>query len=302
MNLLLSFIILISSVDEEQQAKILINGIRQFGGKYNNCPVYVLLGDTLKTKGSLLKDRNVNIFPLTKDETLPQFPFSLKIQAMAMAEKLISGKAGTLVWLDPDVLIINQPDELELELGKDVAIRPVFFKNKVGLSPDNPVDKYWELIYKYAGLDIKDIPIVETFIDQEKVRSYFNCSIFSIRPELGILSECNNIFTILLKNEKYIAETCNDALHRIFMHQAVFSALITAKIKPERIHWFGCKYVYPLHHNSQIKPEKRAKNLNDLNCFIYETLWGTPNWVTDILPVEESLKKWIKKEYRRIYE
>ena len=143
MNLLLVFVLLISSVDEERQAKILIDGIRQFGGKYNSCPVYVFLGDTLKTKGNLLDERDIFLFPLEKDESLPPFLFSYKIQAMAQAEKLVTGKTGTLVWLDPVSLIINQPDELELKPVKEAAIRPVFLKNNVGLSPDSPVDKFW---------------------------------------------------------------------------------------------------------------------------------------------------------------
>ena len=138
-------------------------------------------------------------------------------------------------------------------------------------------------------------------MDNQKIRSYFNCGIFSIRPELGILQECKKLFSILLKNEKYISEACNDNPHRIFLHQAVFSALIMARIKPEGIQWFSNSHVYPLGLHSRIKEEKRVKKLSDLNCFIYENLWGTPEWITNIVPVEESLKKWLKKEYEIIY-
>ena len=76
----LVFVILVSNPVQEKQANILINSIREFGGKYSDGQVYVFLGDTVNAPGNSLLSEGVNLIPLEIDESLPNYPFVQKMQ------------------------------------------------------------------------------------------------------------------------------------------------------------------------------------------------------------------------------
>ena len=297
----LVFVILVSNPVQEKQANVLINSIREFGGKYSNNQVYVFLGDTVNAPGNSLFSEGVNLLPLETDESLPSYPFVQKMEALAQAEKLLDGKAGTMVWMDADGLVLQEPVEFDLPENIKLAIRPVNLRNNVGLLANDPVDKFWEKIYKMANLKVEGIPIIETYVDTEMVRAYLNCAIFSIRPDMGVLKESLDIFKKLLNDKEYQYEAIATFNHIIFLHQAILSAVMVSKIKEDEIHWFSMAAGYPLHHYKELTPDKRPLRANDLESLIYAYSWGSPNWMTGEINVDEPLKTWLEKQYEIEY-
>jgi hypothetical protein len=46
---------------------------------------------------------------------------------------------------------------------------------------------------------------------------------------------------------------------------------------------------------------KQARTLDELVSVFHESLWiGNQNWINDILPASESLKKWLIEECRAL--
>ena len=297
----LVFVILVSNPVQEKQANILINSIREFGGKYSDGQVYVFLGDTVNAPGNSLLSEGVNLIPLEIDESLPNYPFVQKMQALAQAEKLLENKSKTLVWMDADGLVLKEPVEFDLPENKKLAIRPVNLRNNVGLLADDPLDKFWEKIYQLSNLNVEDVPVIQTYVDTQMVRAYLNCAIFSIRPDMGILQESLDIFKKLLFDKEYQYGAIATFNHIIFLHQAILSAVMVSKIKEDEIHWFSMAAGYPLHHQKDLTPERRVNNLNDLESLIYAYSWGTPDWMWDDIQVDEPLKTWLKKKYEIEY-
>ena len=295
------FVILVSNPVREKQATILINSIREYGGKYANNQIYVFIEDTVLTPCNALKMENVKLVPLELDESLPNYPFVSKMFALAQAEELLKDKAETLVWLDADALVLKEPTEFDLAEDKKLAIRPVNLRNNVGLPANDTLDNYWKKIYEYTDLKMEDVPVLETFVDKQMVRSYLNCAIFSIRPNLGVLTRSLNIFKKLLFDQSWQINAVPTTNHLVFLHQAVLSAEMNSKIKEDEIYWFSNYAGYPLHHQEELSLDRKVLRASDLQSLIYAYSWGTYKWMLYEIEIEEPLKTWLIQQYEIAY-
>jgi len=81
-------------------------------------------------------------------------------------------------------------------------------------------------------------------------------------------------------------------LHRIFLHQAIFSALIAAAVPLERLRILPPEYNYPYNLHASLLPEQRVRAFNDLVTFTYENRTIDPAGLADIA-VDEPLRSWL---------
>jgi hypothetical protein len=87
--------------------------------------------------------------------------------------------------------------------------------------------------------------------------------------------------------------TCPDGRHRIFLFQAVFSALAASSLDKQRIRILPPTYNYPYNLQSQVPKERRALAFNDLVCFTYEGRPIHPDTIKDI-EIRDPLRSWLK--------
>jgi len=293
----MAVVLCVASPSDERAAVMLIKSIREFGGVYKDSPVYVFQDNADENPCLAIKKMDVNLLPLEIDPAARDYLFSLKVYACAQAERLLAGKAESIVWFDNQCLVFGSLDGLALKEGKAAAMRPVQLLNTIGLAPDAPIDEFWSRIYKDTGVDPQKVPTVETFVDRKKIRFYINCQIISFRPELGICREWERIFTSLVKDTEYQKQACPDALHQVFLHQAVLSAVINARVKDGELQWMSPSCGYPLNLHEKLPPEKRLLRLNDVKYLVYDTIMQRrPDWM-DIMPVDEPLKSWLENVY-----
>jgi len=292
---------------QEYSAAILVDGIRRWGGEYANCPIYVVLADPERT-GFRLKDKNINFLSLTLKDSIRFYPFAAKAFAAAEVEEKTAGKVGTLVWLDPETIILGPPKEYDLKKGSVAAVAPVTFIN-TGQAESEPVDAYWGPIYKRCDLDLKRIFTVETFVDCKKVRAWLNCGMFSVRPERGLLRQWAKILGEFINDREYQRTAITDRIHRTFLHQAVISTLIASKLERREIHMLPRAYNYPLFCHDldfttltagtyKVPPKKKAEKLNDLVSVFIESLFAEhADWIKFVPPADEPLRTWLIQEY-----
>ncbi len=278
---------------QERAAALLVESIRTYGGEFSQAPIYIAVDNPDTRPCTRSRERGARIIPLEAREAARAYPFAAKVYAAAQVERIVARVARTLVWLDPETLVLAPPTELDLDGPEAVAPRPVFLLNTVGLPADQPVDQFWSAIYDAAGADPATVPTVESLVEGIAIRFYINCGIIAYRPGRGICRAWAGAFGALVSDEAFQRSACADARHRIFLHQAVLSAVVAARTRPHERRWLPPTYVYPLHLHDRLPIERRAHRLNDLACTIVESLWEEAPGVGRVMPVDEPLRSWL---------
>lgn len=283
--------------DQEKKAEVLIKSLRAFGGDYGPVPVYVVLGDPHRLPCPRLRREGVHLVATDAPEIGLRYPLAVKAFAAAQIERLTDGRIDTLAWFDPETMVVGSLEDLDLGRRYDAAVKPVFKLNTIGLAAGEQPDAFWNPIYQATGLDPGKVPIVKTIVEDAPIKAYFNCEIFSVRPRAGIFREWAARLEPLLTDADYQRAACPDFLHRLFLHQAVLSAVIIAKTPiPRRAELpDSCGYPLNLHHD--LPQDRKASALNGLSGVILENIWDTrPDWMT-WLEIREPLRSWLRRAY-----
>ncbi|MFZ1948320.1 MAG: hypothetical protein WAW06_12290 [bacterium] len=289
-----SSVVFLTLVRDDQGVRLtslLIDSLRAFGGALRACPVW-LFDASSGTAGARYRETpGVRVLPLIVPEQIEHYPFAAKVYACARAEDH-AGDAGvrSLVWIDSSCLVVRPPVLFELGRGFDAAVRPVHIKN-VGLRASEAVDGYWQKVFESVG--VHDVATtVESFVDAERVRAYFNTHAFSVNAGHGLLREWFDCFRRLVVDRDFQAGPCSDKLRKIFLHQAVLSALVAASLDPDRVRILPPEYNYPYHLHQSVPAARRARSLNDLVCVAFEDDPPDPGGAGG-LEVREPLKTWL---------
>ena len=285
------FLTMVHSPTEKIGAKLLIQSLRQFGGKMSQCPFWLFESDKVQGSCTDLIPLNVEVFPLEENNATKHYIFSSKVSACHQAEKMASPKTKTLIWMDTNCLIVQPPLLFDLGDTFDAAVRPVHIRN-VGLTRKDPIDQYWRGIYYAIGVD--DLPgAVDSFVDDKHLRPYFNSHAFAVNPALGLMCKWSEKFESLVSDRDFQERACKDDFHQIFLFQAILSALLAASIPSERLRILPTTYNYPYNLHDRVPTDKRAQSFNESVCFTYEDRTIQPDEVTDI-QIHEPLRSWLK--------
>lgn len=274
----------------KRAARLLIESIRSFGGDMSSHPVWVFDLDPQAMSLQDLDSAAVRIIPLVVPENLLNYHFGDKVYACARAEELAPAGVHSLVWIDLSCLVVNPPLLYALAREMDAAVRPVHIRN-VGLREAEPLDTYWRGIYETVG--VRDIEfVVESFVDRQRIRAYFNTHAFAVNPAERLLRSWLECFDRLTGDQEFQVSACQDDLHQIFLHQAILSALIAASLDTNRVRILPPDYNYPYNLHQSLSPDRRAEALNDLVSFTYEDRSIVPANVADI-EIHEPLRSWL---------
>lgn len=289
------FLTLVRSPSERTCARFLIDSIRSFGGTLSHRPIWLFEADRQSAPCNSLESKDVQVFSLSVPDTVRRFYFADKVCACALAEEMITSAVQSLVWIDPACLIIRPPLLFGLGQSFDVAVRPVHIRN-VGLPPTVPLDGFWKKIFMKVGVHDMEAT-VETFVEGQRIRSYFNSHAFAANPSKGLLRQWFECFEALVCDEEYQKDSCQDQVHKIFLHQAVLSTLLVTRLDPKRIRLLSPDYNYPYNLHQSVPLDRRAAALNDLVCITYEGRSLDPSLVDDI-NIHEPLRSWLFEHCR----
>lgn len=283
------FLTLVRTDRERSCARILIDSIRSFGGVLSHCPIWLFEADPQSAPCNSLGSMDVQVFSLNVPDTVRHYYFADKVYACARAEEMAT-KIQSLIWIDPACLVIRPLLSFDLDQSFDAAVRPVHIRN-VGLPPAKPLDGFWKKLYETMG--VRDIQTtVETFVDAQRIRSYFNSHAFAINPSKGLLRRWFECFETLVCDEEYQKDACRDKRHQVFLHQAVWSALLATRLEPKRVRILPPDYNYPYNLHQSVPLGRRAAALNDLVCVAYEDRSLDPNLMDDI-DIHDPLRSWL---------
>jgi len=275
---------------------LLVDSIRSFGGDLSDGPIWVFVTPSIEVPRDAWTRQAAHAVPLNGSVPVRDYPFTAKVAACARAERMTSERVRSLVWIDPGCLVVAPPRLFALDDAADAAVRPVHIQN-VGLQPHQPLDDFWRGVYAAAGLS--DVPsTVETFVDGRRLRAYFNSHAFAVNPARGLLRRWAEVFGVLVDDEAYQRRGCQDERHRVFLHQAVLSALLIAELGPDRIRVLPPDYNYPYNLHRDVPAERRASSLGKLVCLAYEDRPLHPDLVADIA-IDDALDAWLRAHLER---
>lgn len=287
----------VSDYNQMRKAKALIKSIRNFSGECQQCPILIALDNTSSYPFQQLKMPGVELFFLNLDESFSRYPFASKAFAMARAEELVNKNTSTLIWIDPESLVVNSLRDFILTKNEEIALRPVSLNNNIGIKPGSEPDEYWNRILEMAGVDFKDLPIIKTSVDEVEVKSYLNCQIYAINPKLGLGKKWIDILSELIMDNDFQKGPCNGYFQKVFLHQVVFTAIVNAEIKPEKIKSLPLRSNYPLNLHKKLSQEKKAGSFNHLHVISTDIMWDYyPDWM-EWVPVQGQLKSWLENAY-----
>lgn len=130
---------------------------------------------------------------------------------------------------------------------------------------------------------------VESFADGQTLRPCLNTHCFALNPALGVAPAWWAQPRALIDDDAFQAGPCAGELHRIFLHQAILSALVAKLLAWERLRLLPPEYNFPLHLLHEMPPALRPRALNSLVNAVYEDAfpWGA-------IEVEEPLRTWLR--------
>ncbi len=178
----------------EEQALILCESIRIFGGRYANAFIAVLSPrpDHRPKESTIqrLEQLNVKYVPLTINSPCPEFGASFKVLGWSEYEKIST--ADVLIGLDSDTVFLAEPD---LEIGSDhAAVRPVDVVGMCTKGLEDPRDIYWQNLCRICGVEYDLIPYVESTVDRQTVKASYNGGFVIVRRSSHIFQRTAEFF------------------------------------------------------------------------------------------------------------
>jgi hypothetical protein len=297
----LIFAFMLGTGKAEKDSLRLASSIRTFGGELCFNPILLI---SRKKEEELSEETRQKIFSLgarlisfDPQSIKTKAAFSSYVTAAAIAEGLAQGEASFLAWLATDTLILQPPTGLLLPPGKSLGACPVHLK-LLGSGFNDPVDDYWELVYRHCQVDVANIFSMHTVVDEQLVRAYFNAGLLVVRPERGLLRAWQSRFEKLADLPEFQAYYAQNELYEIFIHQAILAGTILALLQPEQFQPLPFEMNYPLHLHTRVAPFHRPSSLEQLITCRYEEyaeFFDNPN-VDDVIHIDQPLKDWLQAQ------
>ncbi len=285
---------------DERESLLLARSLRTFAGRLAEAPLWLLIPQKSshisdETRAAL-EQLEVRLIPFAVSGDALKFPFGGKVFAAAAAETHAQGKTRLLAWLDSDTLFVQEPGEFFLPPGIQLGYRPVMLKNISSLY-DEPVDRFWKLVYKGCDTPAGRIFPMQTSVDGLLIRPQFNAGVLVVRPERGLLRAWRTDFDRLYLQQAWGEFYKKHILYYFFLHQAVLSASLLTRLDPAEMLCLSETVNYPVFLHSRIAPLRQAASLNEVVTCRYDafSFFEDPRW-KDILPVREPLPAWLDEQ------
>lgn len=189
-----TFVLCIENNAIREQALLLCESIRRFGGCHRSAPILAVaprpgLGIEADVRRRL-DALGVEYAEHPLNQVCPEYASANRVFAAAWAEERV--RTEWIAVLDSDTVFL---DELELPADADVAVRPVDVKGIASAGPDDPREEYWRRLAEIQGVSLDCLPFISTTIDRRRIRACYNGGLVVVRQERGILAAWARLFT-----------------------------------------------------------------------------------------------------------
>jgi len=198
------FLICVEANRLEPQALLLCSSIRRYAGRYKDVPIVAVsprpqLALSVASRKKL-EALGVSYVCEPLNNTGSTYGTINRIVAGAWAEANLT--QPYIVILDTDMVFVSEPDFVRADAG----VRPVDVKGSATGGNRDVLDQYWGRLCNIAGIKLSQLPMLETSIDQTRIRASYNGGFSIVKRDLGILQRTKDIFfASLQKNLRPLA-------------------------------------------------------------------------------------------------
>lgn len=178
----ITFVCCIESGALEAQTVRLVESLRRWGGQFANAPIVAVqprLGPPISKKTlQTFESLQVEYLSIRPHSRYSWFSYMNKPHALVAVEERTTSEY--IAWLDSDLLFLKEPQKLLLEQGKDFAAC-ASDKNIGTTGSDDVSEPYWKEICQVVGIELEDLPWLNTQMDCQRIRLYWNSGLFVYR-------------------------------------------------------------------------------------------------------------------------
>ena len=274
----------------ESQSLLCVESLRTFGGPLADAPVYAFAPRSgrgpdertvaaLRALGATFVDDPLN-------PELGELPHTNKAFVAAWAEERLDHEV--LVFVDSDTVFLNEPALLAAG-DWDAALRPVGAVNVGSTGEGHHNEDVWQTLY--AELGVESRPFIETVVERERVRAYFNSGLVALRRGSGIAHAWREATVRLARSPVAFA-----VRRRRQIDQLALAGVLTDRF--ERVRVLPDTYNYPLPKRTLLPPAMQSLELTDL-VHVHGHRWlHLPGFLTEVEPAldpQTEPYRWLKQ-------
>ena len=192
----LAFVACIEAGVLERQALLLFESIREYAGRLADCPIYALAPRAGLGVGRATRDRlgalHVDYIDRVLNTACVEYGSTNRVVEAAHIEDTTAHEI--LVVLDSDTLVLREPEAFLLPQDVDAAVRPVDYKGVCTSGPADPFDGYWRRLCEICGVGYDEIPWIQSYVDEVRVKASYNGGLVVVRRDRGILRRWSDFF------------------------------------------------------------------------------------------------------------
>lgn len=264
---------------------LLCESLRAFGGRFRDARVYALAPRPGRRPGRATVEALEALEVVYIDETLEtgcaEYGSANRVAAAARVERIAS--CELLAVLDTDTFFTAEPAAFDLPPDVAAAVQPVDVKGIATSGPDDPCDDYWRQLCACCGVPYTSLPLVTTRNGEATVKACYNGGLVVVRARQGILGRWSEYFLASVRRElrprpeapgtiRSSTGVVPEAAARWWgSNQAALALALwssTTQVEP-----LPPGYNYPLHLETQLPPEHRARARADLVHVHYHYLF-----------------------------
>ena len=243
----------------EHQVCLLAESIRRWGGRLSDAKIVAVkprLGPNISRGTRAELDRlSVEYCQIDRDDDFRWFPYLNKTAAV----RYVSARhPGTIIWLDADTLVLNEPSQLMLDANDLQGPRFAACASDKNIGTTNDDDEYapyFQAACRTLGIDYASLPYVVTEQERVPIRAYWNSGVYAFAGSSG-LADLHHKFTLAL-----LAHGVASRTSQLFFTDQISLGLAAHDLRLPRRE-------LPASHNFSVQPEDVKSTLQKANADI----------------------------------
>jgi len=184
----------------ETEVLLLAESLRKFGGRWADVPMVAVKarrGPALATTTvNRLQRLNVQLVDRLLNDEAPWWNTANKAAAMRYVEQHASTRYVT--WMDGDMVVLREPQELAPAPGADFIARAGEACDVASSGSDVKAD-YWHRICAMFGLRFEEFGDIVSWPDRKAIKAYWQSGIFTYPREVELGARHYEVFAKLLR-------------------------------------------------------------------------------------------------------